>query len=97
MKRFTTSAQKTLSLPKDVILKKLEDEMSKDNDLVFRDTKIESIKEAKLKDGSKLIIAAFNKENGKTLAMIDHKDLPIANIRVDIQKSLRKTLDKMFE
>ena len=96
MKRFTTSAQKTLAITKEVILKKLENEMSKDRNLTFMATKIENLKEAKLDDGSKLIIAAFDKENGKTLAMIDHKDVPGTASRQAIQHELRKKLDGMF-
>jgi len=95
-KKITTSAQKTLSLPKDVILKKLEDEMTKDTSLVFQATKRENIKEAKLKDGSKIVIATFDKDNGKTLAMIDHKDLPNNKVRSEIQNSIRQKLDKIF-
>jgi hypothetical protein len=95
-KKFTTSAQKTLSLTKVVIIKKLEDEMSKDTGLVFQATKRENIKQAKLKDGSKIIIAAFDKADGKTLAMIDHKDLPIYKVRAEIQNSIRQKLDKIF-
>ena len=95
-KKFTTSAQKTLSLPKHVILKKLEDEMTKDKTLIFQKTNRKNIKEAKLKDGSKLVIATFEKENGKTLAMIDHKDLPKNKVRAEIQQSLRQKLDKIF-
>ncbi len=97
MKKFTTSAQKTLSLSKEAILKKLEEEMTKDTSLVFEDTTRANIKEAKLKDGSKLIIASFDKENGKTLAMIDHKDLPDDGVRSEIQKKLRQKLDKIFK
>ena len=96
MKKFTTSAQKTLSLPKEVILKKLEDEMTKDGSLVFENTARENIREAKLKDGSKLIIASFDKGNGKTLAMIDHKDLPDNEVRSEIQEKLKQKLTEIF-
>ncbi len=97
MKKFTTSAQKTVTLPKDVILKKLEDEMSKDFELIFEKTKSDNIRKAKLKDGSSIVIASFDKENGKTLAMIDHKDLPEDFKRTDIQTKLRKKLDEIFK
>lgn len=97
MKKFTTSAQKTVKLPKDVILKKLEEEFSKDAELIFEETKSDNIRKAKLKDGSTVIIASFDKENGKTLAMIDHKDLSENFERNEIQTKLRKKLDKIFE
>lgn len=96
MKKFTTSAQKTLSLPKAVILQKLETGMTSGSALVFQATKRENIKEATLKDGSKLVIASFDKEGGKTLAMIDLKDVPGDNDRFEIQKSLRQKLDTLF-
>ena len=96
MNKFTTSAQKTLLLSKDTILKMLEVEMSKDASLVFHNTQRENIKEAKLKDGSKLVIAVFNKENGKTLAMIDHKNIPAGTVRSEIQRKLRQKLNKIF-
>ncbi len=97
MKKFTTSAQKTVTLPKDVILEKLENEMSKDFELIFEKTKSDNIRKAKLKDGSSIVIASFDKENGKTLAMIDHKDLPEDFKRTDIQTKLRKKLDEIFK
>ncbi len=97
MKKFTTSAQKTVTLPKDVILKKLAEEMSKDTDLIFGNTKQDNIRKAKLKDGSTIVIAGFDKDNGKTLAMIDHKDVPENFERNEIQTKLRKKLDKIFE
>ena len=97
MKKFTTSAQKTVTLPKDVILKKLEDYMSEDSDLIFEKTKSDNIREAKLKDGSTIVIASFDKKNGKTLAMIDHKDLSEDLERNEIQTKLRKKLDEIFE
>ncbi|MDQ6814285.1 MAG: hypothetical protein M3040_11140 [Bacteroidota bacterium] len=96
MKKFTTSAQKTLELPKNVILKKLEEEMTRESELVFVKTKSDNIRKAKLKDGSTNVIASFDKENGKTLAMIDHKDLSEDYNRTDIQTKLRKKLDKLF-
>jgi hypothetical protein len=96
MKKFTTSAQKTVSLPKDIVLKKLEDEMCKDSELIFKQTKFDNIRKAKLKDGSTIVIASFDKENSKTVAMIDHKNLPENLERNEIQTSLRKKLDKIF-
>lgn len=97
MKKFTTSAQKTVALPKEVTLKKLEDEISKDSELIFEETKSNNIRKAKLKDGSTIVIASFDKENGKTLAMIDYKDLSEDFKRSEIQKKLRKKLDDIFE
>ena len=97
MKKFTTSAQKTLTLRKDVILEMLEDEMSKDAGLVFEKTKSEDIRKALLKDGSTIIIASFEKENGKTLAMIDHKNLSEDFERSEVQTKLKKKLDKIFD
>lgn len=97
MKKFTTSAQKTLTLSKDVILNKLETEMSKDSELVFKETKSDNIREAKLNNGSTVIIASFDKVNGKTLAMIDHKDLPEDFERKEIQTKLREKLDEIFK
>ncbi|MBD1395503.1 hypothetical protein [Mucilaginibacter glaciei] len=96
MKKFTTSAQKTLSLSKEVILQRLETEMSRDSKLIFKETNKENIKEAKLIDGSVLVIASFDKEDGKTLAMIDFKDVPEEFDRQKIQKHLRNRLDKIF-
>jgi len=97
MKKFTTSAQKTVTLPKGVILKMLEEEISKDSGLIFKETKVDNIREAKLKDGSTLVIASFDKENGKTLAMIDHKDLSEDFERKEIQTKLRNKLDEIFK
>ena len=97
MKKFTTSAQKTVPLPKGVILKMLEEEISKDSGLIFKETKVDNIREAKLKDGSTLVIASFDKENGKTLAMIDHKDLSEDFERKEIQTKLRNKLDEIFK
>ncbi|MEO6548757.1 MAG: hypothetical protein ABIN94_12180 [Ferruginibacter sp.] len=64
--------------------------------MVFRKTKRENIKEAKLEDGGKLVIAAFDKDNGKKFAMVDHRDLPENKDRIDIQRSLIQRLDKIF-
>jgi len=97
MKKFTTSAQKKVTLPKGVILKMLEEEISKDSGLIFKETKVDNIREAKLKDGSTLVIASFDKENGKTLAMIDHKDLSEDFERKEIQTKLRNKLDEIFK
>ena len=97
MKKFTTSAQKTLSLSKNTILKKLESEIVSGKALIFEATKNEDVKQASLQDGSKLVIASFDKENGKTLAMIDHKDIPGNKVRSKIQKGLRQKLDKIFK
>ena len=97
MKKFTTSAQKTLTLPKDVILKKLEDEMIKDSELIFTKTKSDNIRKAKLKDGSTIVIAGFDKENGKTLAMIDHKGLSGNLKRDEVQGKLKDKLKKIFQ
>lgn len=94
--KFTTSAQKTLSWSKEVILEKLEDEITKGTGLIFQVTRVENIKEAKLKDGSKIVIASFDKDNGKALAMIDHKDIPENQLRSEIQRGLRQKLDKIF-
>ncbi len=96
MKKFTTSAQKTLTLPKEAVLKKLEEEMSKDPELIFEKTKLDNIRKAKLKNGSVMIIASFEKDKGKTLAMIDYKDLPATFERKEIQKQLRNRLDDIF-
>ena len=96
MKKFTTSAQKTTTLPKAAILKKLANEIGKDG-TVFKKTTSENIRKAVLPDGSTLVIASFDKENGKTLAMIDHKNLPDPRNRNKVQKGLRKTLDNIFE
>jgi hypothetical protein len=95
-KKFTTSAQKTLMLSKEDILKTLEGEMSKELKIDFEKTSRSNIKKAKLKDGSVVIIAGFEKENGKTLAMIDHKDLSSNIERVVIQNNLRRKLDEIF-
>ena len=96
MKKFTTSAQKTVELPKNVILKKLQAEMTKGSELVFEKTKSDNIRKAKLKDGNTIVIASFDKENGKRLAMIDHKYLSEDCNRTEIQTKLRKKLDKLF-
>jgi len=96
MKKFTTSAQKTLTLPKADILIKLEEEMTRDADLTFEDTKVANIRQAKLADGSKVVIAAFDKDQGKTLAMIDFKDVPGDLERSAVQNKLRKILDDIF-
>ncbi len=97
MKKFTTSAQKTLTLPKEVILKKLEDEMTKDAELIFTQTNSPNIRKAKMKDGSTIVIASFDKENGKTLAMIDHKNLSEYFEREEIKLRLKKKLETIFQ
>ena len=96
-KTFTTSAQKTIALSTNKILKLLNDHFTAETGLTFKETARKNILEAKMKDGSKLIIAAFEKENGKSLAMVDHKDLPNSNNRTAIQRGLRKTLDGIFQ
>ena len=70
--------------------------MSKDGDLKFELTNNADIKAAELKDGSKLIIAAFDKVNGRALAMIDHKDIPANSSRATIQQGLKEKLNGMF-
>ncbi len=70
--------------------------MSKDYKITFEATKSDNIREAKLNDGSTIVIASFDKENGKTLAMIDHKDLSENFKRNEIQSKLRKKLDEIF-
>lgn len=95
-KKYTTSAQRTLTLPKDVILKKLEYELTKDRGLVFQAIKLKNIKEAKLKDGSKIVIASFDKPIGKTLAMIGHKNVPKIKDRSEVHSNIKKTLMNIF-
>ena len=96
MKKFTTSTQKTVKLSKYVVLEKLEKQITKVSELIFEKTKSDDIRKAKLKDGSTLLIASFDKENGKTLAIIDHKNLSEEHNRNEIQMKFRKTLDKIF-
>ena len=96
MKTFTTSAQKTIRLSQDEILQKLENELSRSEKVIFENTKDENIREAKMKDGSMLVIASFIKDNGMTLAMIDHKKLSSKIKREDVQKKWRKKLDELF-
>ncbi len=96
IKKFTTSAQKTLTLPKEVILQMLEDEITQDPQIIFENTKIENIKKAKLKNGSELVIASFDKEDGKTLAMIDLKNISNDLDRKKIQTELKNKLEKIF-
>lgn len=45
---------------------------------------------------SKLVLASFSQENGKTIAMIDHKNVPVEIDRKDLQKKWREVLDNIF-
>jgi hypothetical protein len=94
--KFTTSAQKTLFLSPDIILKKMVVAMSEETGLKFEPTENVNIRMAKAGDGSKLIIASFDKGNGKALAMLDFKGVPGDKKRADIQGKLRKMLDELF-
>ena len=95
MKKITTSAQKSLQIDKRTAIKQLLASVSTDKNVVFIKTGNPSIYKAKLKDQSELIIAGFEKENGKTLAMIDHKNIPEDQRQVQ-QKYWRNLLDKLF-
>lgn len=83
-------------LSKRSILQKLEEQLSNGKTIKFTNTSRTNIKQAKLSDGSTLVIAAFDKDNGKTLAMIDHKNLPGDKDRNKIQLHLRQTIDRIF-
>ena len=97
MKSYTTSAQKTVSLPADKTLEKLQAEIGNAEGVVFKATNNKNIREAKMKDGSTLAIASFIKENGATLAMIDHKKVSEKTERSAVQKKWRNTLDALFK
>src|SRR5689334_5763099 len=97
MARFTTSAQKTLTLTREEAFRKLEEAISKDIGLTFVTTKDDYIKSAKLPDRSTFVIAAFKKENGKSLAMIDFKNVPGEETRLNIQQSIRQKLNDVFK
>jgi hypothetical protein len=94
--KITTSAQKTLNLHKDKILKKLVNEVGKEENLKFSKTKNPNLYSAEMKDGSQLYVASFEKENGKGLAMIDHKNIN-SNKRSTLQKKWKQTLEKIFK
>ena len=95
MKKITTSAQKSLKIDKSTAIKQLLAEVSTDKHVVFTQTSNPSIYKAKLKDQSELIVAGFEKEDGKTLAMIDHKNI-LEDQRQAQQKHWRNLLDKLF-
>lgn len=70
--------------------------MSKETGLKFEPTENVNIRMAKIADGSKLVIASFDKGNGKALAMLDFKDIPGDKKREEIQGQLRKKLDELL-
>ncbi|MDQ2721551.1 MAG: hypothetical protein M3Z26_17575 [Bacteroidota bacterium] len=96
MKPYTTSAQKTIKLSQDESLQKLEDELTRSEKVIFENTNHENIRSAKMEDGSVLVIASFIKDNGLTLAMIDHKKISAETKREDVQKKWRNKSDKIF-
>lgn len=96
MKRFTTSAQKTLTLPKTVIMERLQQAFSAD-ELLYEPKGSAHLLQAACSDGSKLVIAAFDKPGGKTLLMIDHQNIPGDKERSVVQQGLRDKLDQLFD
>ena len=96
MKPYTTSSQKTTRLSIEDILEKLETDLQKTENLTFSQTKNVNILKAKMKDGSTLAIAGFEKENGLSLAMIDHENVPSDVSRNTLQKKWKDKLNKLF-
>ena len=97
MKRYTTSAQKTLDLPVEDILVKLKTHFEKTEQLKFAETKDVNILKAKMDNGSTLVIAGFDKSKGKTLAMIDHENIPVDKPRTALQKKRKDVLNELFK
>ena len=96
MKAYTTSAQKTTKLSIEEILSKLEDGLNESGKLQFKPTKNTNILKAKMKDGSTLAIAGFEKKNGDSLAMIDHENVPAEIERETLQKKWKKKLNEIL-
>jgi hypothetical protein len=94
---YTTSAQKTLNFPAEETLKKLSSQISEITGLTFNLTKRENILESNLFDGSCLILASFKTEDGRSIAMIDHKNVPNDIDRSFQQRKWRQLLDHIFE
>jgi len=93
---YTTSAQKTLDFPPEETLKKLNKEVSEITGLTFNSTKRGNILESNLADGSSLILASFKTKDGKSIAMIDHKNVPNDIDRSFQQNKWRQVLDNIF-
>ena len=96
MKLITTSAQKTVQSSQKSALKKLFKRLSDAENITFTQTKNPNIYQAEYKNDSTLSIASFDKGNGSTVAMIDHKNVS-ADERQKWQLHWRKILDELFE
>lgn len=96
MKPFTTSAQKTVNLNAAEALQKLEARLTSSEQLSFEKTPLPNMRKAKMKDGSTLVAASFVKDNGGTLAMIDHKNIPGGVDRLQMQKKWKTILEDIF-
>ena len=95
MQLITTSAQKTVRLNQKDALEKLLEKVTVAEKSKFTQTKNANIYKSQFKDQSILSVASFDKGNGSTVAMIDHKNIP-ANHRKKWQSHWRKVLDELF-
>ena len=96
MKKITTSAQKSIVMDKKLAVARLVDNVSADAHVEFTQTCDPFIYKAKLAGDSKLTVAVFDKENGKILAMIDHKNIP-EDKRKSQQNHWKELLENTFK
>jgi len=94
-KRVTTSAQKTVRMAKDLSLRRLQATIGDQESVSFEATANPDILVAQLEDGSKLYVASFDKDDGRSIAMIDHKDVDEAS-RERWHQHWRQSIDEIF-
>ena len=94
-KKVTTSAQKTVPLGKAEILERLTAAMSEREGLRFAPTGNPDIVRASAADGTHVSVAAFVKESGQGLAMIDHEGID-EDQRARWQQHWRRVIDAVF-
>lgn len=93
--RVTTSAQKTVPMPRTEALERLRTAVAEQESVTFRATGKPDIESAELEDGSTLVVAAFDKGDGRSVAMIDHRGVP-ASDRARWQQHWRRCVDEVF-
>lgn len=94
--RVTTSAQKTVPLTRAAALERLRDAVAEQESVTFGATGKPDIESAELDDGSVLVVAAFDKDDGRSVAMIDHRGV-LASERERWQRHWRRSIDAVFD
>jgi len=93
--KVNVSAQKTVKFKQKETLEFLVHKIGVQEKVEFKKTNNSNLYCAKFKDNSKLYVASFTSDKGKTIAMIDNKNVDKTK-REERQLYWKKTLNNLF-